>query len=115
MAARRRREEVEETRRKPATTPEARENELVSLAMDEAERQMREGAASSQVITHFLKAGSIREKLEHERLVNENELTKSKIEQIESQKRMEELYGEAIKAMRDYAGDLPTPDEDVED
>jgi hypothetical protein len=115
VAARRRRSEAKETRRKPATTPEARENEMVSLATDLAEQQIREGSASSQVITHFLKLGSTREKLEQERIAHENELLEVKRQQIESQQRIEELYIDAIKAMRSYAGDMPLPEEDVED
>ena len=115
MPARRRRTEGKETRRKPATTPEARENEMISLATDLAEQQIREGSASSQVISHFLKLGSTRERLEQQRLEHENELTRVKIEQIESQQRIEELYVDAIKAMRSYAGDLPTPEELDED
>lgn len=115
MPARRRREEGKETRRKPATTPEARENEMVSLATDLAERQIREGSASSQVITHFLKLGSTRERLEQERLEHENQLLAVKKEQIESQQRIEELYVDAIKAMRSYAGDMPLPEGNAED
>jgi hypothetical protein len=81
---------------------------LVSQAVDLAEQQIRDGTASSQVITHFLKLGSTREKLEQQRLEHENELTRVKIEAIESQKRVEELYMEALTAMRSYAGNLPT-------
>lgn len=116
MPARRRRSEGEETRRKPATTPEGRENEMVSAAIDLAEQQIRRGTASSQVITHFLKLGSTRERLEQERLGHENELTRVKIEALESQKRVEELYMEALSAMRTYAGDSPPVDQlDVAD
>jgi hypothetical protein len=115
VAARRRRSEASETRRKPARTPEAREQATVSLAYDLAEEQIRNGTASSQVVTHFLKLGSSREQLEQERLRHENELTKVKIEQIESQARMEELYGEAIRAMRRYAGDIPEEEHDEPD
>lgn len=107
MAAKRRRDEAAETRRKPATTPEARENQLVSAAIDLAEKQIQEGTASSQVITHFLKLGSSRERLEQLRLDHENALLEVKKEQIESQQRIEELYIDAIKAMRSYAGDMP--------
>lgn len=85
---------------------------MVSLAHDLAEEQIRSGTASSQVITHFLKLGSTRERLEQQRLEHENELTRVKIESLESQKRMEELYGEAIKAMRSYTGDEPPMDDD---
>lgn len=92
-------------RRRPATTPEQRENQLIALAADLAERQMRDGTASSQIITHFLKLGSTREELEKERLRSENLLAQAKIDALASAERMEELYGEAIKAMRGYAGD----------
>ena len=115
MAARKRPSQARETRRRPATTPEARENEMVSLAMDLAEEQMRNGTASSQVITHMLKLGSSRERLEQERLQHENELTRVKIEAVESQKRIEELYADAIRAMRNYAGDQIAPEPDGED
>lgn len=110
MPARRRRSEPDKTPRRPATTPEGREDELVSQAIDLAEQQIREGTASSQVITHFLKLGSTREQLEQQRLEHENELTRVKIEAIESQKRVEELYMEALTAMRSYAGDVPVTD-----
>lgn len=115
MAARKRLPEVEETRRRPATTPEARENQLVSLAFDLAEQKLRDGTASSQEVTHFLKLGSSRETLEQQRLESENELAKAKIEAMESHKRVEELYVDAIQAMRSYAGGDPlTEPEDEE-
>lgn len=90
--------------RRPATTPEGRENQLISLATDVAEKQMIAGNASAQVITHFLKLGSTREKLEQERLRNENLLLCAKVEQIASTKRVEELYETALNAMRQYSG-----------
>lgn len=110
MPARRRRSEPEKSRHRPATTPEGRENEVISQAIDLAEQQIANGTASSQVITHFLKLGSTREILEQERLRHENELTKVKIEAIESQKRVEELYKEALDAMRSYTGEVPEMD-----
>jgi hypothetical protein len=85
----------------------ARESAHHALAADLAEKQMRDGTASSQIVTHYLKLGSTREKLEQERLMMENELAKAKIEAMASAARMEELYGKAIAAMRNYAG---TPD-----
>jgi len=116
VPARRRRSEPEQQiPRRPATTPEGREDQLVSQAIDLAEQQIRDGTASSQVITHFLKLGSTREQLEQERLEHENELTRVKIEAIESQKRVEELYLEALTAMRTYAGSEPRSDEDDQD
>ena len=90
--------------RRPATTPEGRENQLVGLAVDLAEQQLREGTASSQVISHFLKLGSSREALEKERLRGENELIRAKVESLESQRRFEEVTEEALKAMRSYQG-----------
>lgn len=89
---------------RPALTPEARENQMISLAVDLAERQLQEGTASSQVITHYLKLGSMRERLEREKLEEENKLLKARTAQIQSMKRVEELYEEAIKAMRNYSG-----------
>ena len=87
-----------------ATTPEGRENQLISLAMDLAEKQLVEGTASAQVISHYLKLGSTRELMEQERLLRENELLTAKVENLASNKRVEELYEEALRAMRDYSG-----------
>ena len=88
----------------PATTPEARENQLIAKAVDLAERQLDDGTASAQVISHYLKLGSSREKLEQERIANENALLEAKREAMASAARVEELYGAAIAAMRSYAG-----------
>jgi hypothetical protein len=115
VPARRRKSESNSRSRPPATTPEGRENQLVSAAIDLAETQINNGTASAQVITHFLKLGSTRERLEQQRLEHENELTRVRIEAIESQKRVEELYMEALQAMRSYSGDLVMTDDDVED
>lgn len=113
--ARRKSSEDERRRRKPATSPEARENELVSMAADLAEEQILGGSASSQVITHFLKLGSTRERLEQQRLGHENELLRVKKEAMESQKRVEELYLSALDAMRSYTGATPPPPPEVND
>lgn len=109
MAPRRNEEPLESKtpRRRPATTPEGRENQLVSLAIDLAERQLKDGNASSQVISHYLKLGSSRERLEQERLRKENELLKAKTDAMASAKKVEELYGLALNAMRSYAGQPP--------
>ena len=90
--------------RRPALTPEAKENQMISLAVDLAERQLREGTASSQVITHFLKLGSSKEKLEQEKLQLEKDLLKAKRDNIQSAQRSEELYRNALTAMRMYSG-----------
>lgn len=96
----------------PATTPEAREHQLIAAATDLAERQIRDGSASAQVISHYLKLGSTREKLEQERLARENELLRAKVENLESQKNVEALYRDAISAMKSYSGYGPEPTED---
>lgn len=101
-------------RRAPATTPEVRENQLISAAVDLAERQLADGTASAQVITHYLKLGSSREKLEQERLSRENVLLEAKAEGMRSAARVEELYMHALDAMRNYAGH-PVIEGDVED
>ena len=87
---------------RPALTPEARENQMISLAIDLAERQLIEGTASSQVIAHFLKLGSSRGYLEKEKLRKEAELLEAKKKSVESTQRSEELYENALKAMRNY-------------
>ena len=96
---------------RPALSPEARENQMISLAVDLAEKQLIEGTASSQVITHYLKLGTMNHKLELEKLEKENALLKAKTESLQSSKRMEELYADAIKAMQSYSG-LGDSDED---
>lgn len=88
----------------PAESLEARENQLIALAMDRAEKQIRAGTASSQVLTHFLKLGTERAALENEKIKNENEMLKAKVETLRSQQRSEELYQQALNAMRSYAG-----------
>lgn len=108
MATRRVDKDTPRVMRPPATTPEARENQVIAMAFDLAEKQLADGTASSQVISHFLKMGSSREKLEQERIERENELLQAKREAMESAKRVEELYGKALDAMRTYAGQEPT-------
>jgi hypothetical protein len=83
--------------------------------MDLAEQQMQDGTASSQVITHFLKLGSSRERLEQDKLRRENELLTSKVEAMASAKRVEELYAAALQAMRSYAGEADTTDAEFDD
>jgi hypothetical protein len=89
---------------RPATSPEARESQMISLAVDLAEQQLRDGTASSQVITHYLKLGSTKERIEKEILEKQKELISAKTEALQSAKRSEELFSEAIAAMRRYSG-----------
>lgn len=102
-------------RSKPPTTPEEQEAELVSLAYEVAEEQLRGRTASSQVITQLLKYGSAREVLERQKIEYENELAQVRIQAMESQTKMEELYGDAIKAMSQYRGESLPPDADDDD
>ena len=92
------------SRMRPALTPEARENQLVALAVDLAEKQLLEGTASSQVITHYLKLGSTKERIEREILEKQKELIEAKTQNLQSAKRIEELYSNALNAMRNYSG-----------
>ena len=101
-------------KRRPALSPEARENQLISEAVDLAEEQIINGTASSQVITHFLKLGSMKERLEREKLQNENELLKAKVKNLESAERSEEMYRKVINAMREYSGNDIDYDEDYD-
>ncbi len=96
---------------RPALTPEARENQLIALAVDLVEQRLLDGTASSQETTHFLKLGSMKNRLEMEKLQEENRLLKAKTEALQSAKRVEELYTEAIKAMRRYSGQGDDEDE----
>ena len=100
-------------RRRPGSTPEARENQLVSSAYDLAEKRILDGTASAQEVVHFLKKGSPREQVEVERLRNENELLRAKVENMASAKRIEELYSAALDAMRGYAGQIVEEEEDL--
>ena len=89
---------------RPATNPEAREKQLIALAVDFVEQRLLDGTASSQETTHFLKLGSMKNRLEMEKLQEENRFLKAKTEALQSAKRVEELYSEAISAMRRYSG-----------
>ena len=105
-------------RMRPALSPEAREQQLMSLAYDLVEQRLLDGTASSQETTYFLKASAAKSRLEVERQRLENELIRAKTEQIQSQKRVEELYANAIKAMRQYSGhgsDLEDEDDEYDE
>ena len=91
-------------KRRAAMSPEARENQLISEAVDLAEEQILNGTASSQVITHFLKLGSRKEQLEREKLENENELLRTRIKALESSEKSEEMYAKVLKAIKEYSG-----------
>lgn len=103
---------IKSQRSRPARTPEERENQLINMAMDLAERKIKDGSASSQLITHFLKLGTERERLENEKLRSYVRMADEKIEQMRSQEDIKELYENAIKAMKSYSGSTDEHDED---
>lgn len=89
-------------RRAAATTPEARENQLIALSYDFAEEQLRAGTASSQLATHFLKAGSVRDQLEKEKIRRENLLLEAKVKQIEETAELKVLFTDAMEKLTGY-------------
>lgn len=101
-----------ERRFRPALNPDSRENQMISLAMDVAEQQMRDGTASPQLISHFLKLGSSENRIKMRKLQREIDLLEAKKESLESAQRIEEMYSAAMQAMKSYRGDV---DEVVED
>lgn len=100
-------------KRRPAISPEARENQMVALAMDLVEQRLREGTASSQETVHFLKIGSMKHQAEMDKLREENKLLRAKTEVLEASKVSSAMYEEALKAMRNYAG-YGDPDEYID-
>lgn len=89
---------------RPALTPEARENQLISLAVDLVEKRLIEGTASSQETTHFLKLATTKAKLEKEILEKQKDLITAKTDSIKSTKKSEEVYHKVLNAMKKYAG-----------
>lgn len=87
-----------------ATTAEGMENECIAMAYELVARRLKEGTASSAETVHFLKMGSAKERQEKERTAKELELMVAKKEALEASKHIEELYNNAIEAMRSYAG-----------
>lgn len=102
-------------RQAPGRSVESRENQLISLAVSTAEKQLRDGTASAQVITHFLKLGTTNASLEREKLIKENLLLEAKTDALKSAKKVEELYTQALKAMRLYSGRTLEDTEDDND
>lgn len=101
--------------KRPALTPESRENQMISLAMDLAEQKLRDGTASAQLITEFVKRGSTKSRLENEILQEQKKLLAAKTENLKSAQRTEELFEAAIKAMKRYSGNGDVEDEYSDD
>ena len=100
------------SRRPPATTPEGREAQLVSLAVDLVERRLIDGTATAAETVHILKLGSERERLERDKLARENALLTARVENIAAQQRIEEVYEQALAAMKTYQGHSEEPEDD---
>ena len=98
----------------PVSSSQARENQIINLAYKEAEKRIRDGSATSQLLTFFLKLGTIREKMELEKIKSDLKLTEAKIKQIDEQKDIKELYEKAIEAQKRYRGNMFSDDEEEE-
>ncbi len=98
----------------PALTPEARENQMIALAVDVAEQQLRKGTASSAIIVHYLKLATVKSQVELEKLKKENELLEAKTKSLESSQHSEQLYHQALKAFSSYSGKESGEDDDSE-
>lgn len=99
----------------PARTPEAKVSQLINLAFSLAEKKLKDGTASSQVITHFLDLATERERLQNEKLISDLKVADAKIKHLQSQSTSEEMYRKAIKAFRSYSGTPPDDYDDYED
>ena len=97
---------------RPALTPEARENQMIALAVDIAEEQMLNRTVSAQVLTHYLRLGTTKAQLEMKKIEQEIELQKAKTKAIDNMEESRVLYENAIKAMKEYAGYGSSDDED---
>lgn len=112
MPAQKKQPEKNTKKQPPARTLEARENQMIALAFDQAEAELREKKASSQVVTHYLKLGTLRAQIELETLRNQNELIAAKTEALKATARTEEMFKEAIAAFRSYSGAPSGGDDD---
>ena len=108
------RKEDSQKSRPPALNPDARENQLISLAQSEAEKRLRDGTASSQLLVHYLKLGTAKARLEKQLLSAQVELAKAKTEAYNEMKKQSASYDEAVKAMKRYGSAAVTPDEGYE-
>lgn len=104
---------VKESGSRPATTVEGRDNQLINLAVSLAEKQLREGTAAPSVISHYLKMGSLKAQAEKRLLEAQIKLAEAKTEALQTGKKLDELYSEAMKALSDYKGEDNPDDKDI--
>lgn len=93
-------------RRTPPRDPDEWENRMINLTMNAVEQRIANGTASAAEYVHFLKLGSSRERLEQEDKRRDIQLKSAKTEALESAKRIEALYSDAVNAMRRYSGQV---------
>ena len=98
----------------PAMTPEDREDQLISLAVDLAEQRLRDGTASNQLIAEIMKLGTTKERLQKEKLQRENEMLRAKTKALQAQEQSNQLYSQVLDAIRSYGG-LGRSDDDYEE
>lgn len=91
-------------RYRPPLTPEASENQMIALATEVAREQLINRTASSQVIVHYLKLGTVKAQQELEILKANTELAKAKTMSIQNSQDQDEMYAKAIEAMTTYKG-----------
>jgi hypothetical protein len=106
---------IKKSRQAPGTTIESRENQIIRLAYDLVEKRIRDGSATSQEVTEFVRMGSTKAQLEKSRLERENQLLTAKTESLKSQKKIEELYAKAMNAFKTYSGQEETLEDDEDD
>lgn len=102
------------TKKRPPLTPEAKENQMISLAMDLVEQRLIDGTATSQETTHFLKLATSKAKLENKLLEAQTEMAIAKKEALKAQQRSDEMFAEAIKAFKSYSGQGGSEEDDDE-
>ena len=105
---------IKSSRKHPARSPEEQEAYMVNLATKRAEEQLLNGTASSQVIVHYLKLGTMREKRELELLKSQNDLAQAKIEALHTGEEIKALYDQAIYAMQRYNGTIDDDNDEQE-
>lgn len=105
----------DEVNLRPMRNQEARQARAINLAFDAAEKQLLDGTASSQVITHFLKLATVEAQLEKEKLEEENKLLRAKTKALENGEKREELYAQVLAAMKKYTGHGSDPEPEPED
>lgn len=86
---------------------------MVNLAYSAVQKRIEDGTASAMELVHFLKIGTTEHELQMRLLEAENELRAAKKAELESRQNVEELYKNALAAMRSYRGAPEDDDEEL--